>query len=201
MTEEMDCGRMTVSLPSSPWIARRDVVDAQKRADTILSAAVTLSERLRSEAMTEAEAVRASARQEGLRDGGAAAAQLLADVAAAAETFRAAREAELSTLAFAIAHRILGAFPEEERLISAVRTALEEHRATVGLRLRVAPEMVEVLQSALQSTDTGTSVSVEADDAASSGDCTLIHPRGRIAIGPLDQLRALLAATEQVATS
>jgi flagellar biosynthesis/type III secretory pathway protein FliH len=182
-------------LPTSPWVVRGDLVDARQQADAVLSAARAGAARLSAEAADEADRVLEEARQEGLRDGAAAAAALIAKVSVDLEFYLKAREAELGTLAFAIAHRILGALPEEERLARAVRTALDEHRSASGLRLRTSPQMETVLRTVLEETEAGASVTIEVDDTALPGECTLIHPRGRIAVGPIDQLLALLSST------
>jgi flagellar biosynthesis/type III secretory pathway protein FliH len=187
-------------LSISPWIVRHEMIDAQKQADDVLSAAAVAADQLRAEAVAEADRLREAARQEGLRDGAAATAALVAEVSAGLEVYRAAREAELGTLAFAIAHRILGAFPEEDCLIRAVRTALDDYRNTTALRLRTSAEMASVLRTALGEA-VGFSITIEVDQMASPGSCTLIHPRGRIAVGPLDQLLALLATVESGAIS
>jgi flagellar biosynthesis/type III secretory pathway protein FliH len=184
-------------IPVSPWIARGEVIDAQRRAEDIIVAAKAYAERLRADAVRQADALREAARFQGLRDGVSAAAALIAEISSNLEVYRTEREAELSTLAFAIAHRILGAFAEEDRLIRAVRTALDEHRNTAGLRLRASAEIEPVLRTALLEAGGSASVTIDVDETAPSGTCTLVHPRGRIAIGPIDQLLALFAATAQ----
>jgi flagellar biosynthesis/type III secretory pathway protein FliH len=117
------------------------------------------------------------------------------------EVYHAAREAELGTLAFAIAHRILGEFSEEDCLIRAVQTALDEHRNATGLRLRASAEIEATLRTAVAESGASASVTIEVDEMAPAGTCTLINPRGRIAIGPIDQLLALFATTVQRAIS
>lgn len=180
------------ALPRSPWIVRGEILDALREADEIRSAARTEAETIRAQGASDADAIRDAARQDGLRDGAARSARLLAEAEAAAASFRAAGERELVPLAFAIAHRILGAFPEEERLVRAVTTALEEHHGTSGLRLRADPPTASLLRAALRQAGRADAVLVDADDEAVPGTCTLVHPRGRVAIGPLDQLRTLL---------
>lgn len=181
-------------LPTSPWVIRGVLVNALQQADAVLAAAEARAARLCAEAADQAEKLLEGARQEGLRDGAAEAAALIAEVSADLDIYRQAREAELGTLAFAIAHRILGALPEEERLARAVRTALDEHRNASGLRLRTSPHMEAVLRTVIEEAGVGASVTIEVDDTALPGECTLIHPRGRIAVGPIDQLLALLSA-------
>ncbi|WP_036049723.1 type III secretion system stator protein SctL [Bradyrhizobium sp. Tv2a-2] len=193
-------GAIVADLPISPWIVRSETIEAQKQAYDVLSAAQASAARLHAEAAAQADELRKSARQDGLRDGATAAAALVAEFSSSLEIYRAAREAELSTLAFAIAHRILGAFSEEDRLIRAVRTALDEHRNTTGLRLRASPEMASALRTALDGARAAPSITIEPDETASPGSCTLIHPRGRIAVGPVDQLLALFAAVVPGAT-
>ena len=183
-----------LALPRSPWIVRGEILDAIRDADEIRSAARAEAEAIRAQAASDAIAIGEAARQDGLRDGAIGAARLLAEVEAAAAAFRATGERELVPLAFAIAHRILGAFPEEECLVRAVSTALEEHHGTSGLRLRTDPQAASLLRAALRQAGRADAVLVDVDDEAAPGTCTLVHPRGRAAIGPLDQLRTLFGA-------
>ncbi len=179
---------------ASPWIVRGEVLEALEQADEIRAAASATAKALRACAVSEAEAIRLAARQEGLRQGAAAAATLLADAANAADTFQKARERELVPLAFAIAHRILGVFPEDDRMRRAVTTALEEYAGTSGLRLRADPDTAALLRGSLGVAARPETVVFEVDDQAPSGRCTLLHSRGQVAIGPADQLRTLFQA-------
>lgn len=178
--------------PYSPWIVRGEILDALRQADEIRTAAAAEAEAMRARGASDAAGIRDAARQDGLRDGAVRAAHLLAEAEAAAAAFRENGERELVPLAFAIAHRILGAFPEEDRLVRAVATALEEHHGTSGLRLRADPPTASLLRAALRQNGRANAVLVDVDDEAAPGTCTLVHPRGRAAIGPLDQLRTLL---------
>jgi flagellar biosynthesis/type III secretory pathway protein FliH len=187
-------------LPVSPWIVRGEVIDARRQAEDILAAAKASAGQMRADADARADALREAARLQGLSDGMSEAAALVAGLCSDLETYRSARETELSALAFAIAHRILGAFAEEDRLIRAVQTALEEHRNVTGLRLRASVEIEPVLRTMLTEAGDSAYVTIDVDETAPSGTCTLVHPRGRIAVGPIDQLRALFAATTQQAT-
>ncbi|MCQ8239617.1 type III secretion system stator protein SctL [Rhizosaccharibacter radicis] len=182
------------ALPGSPWIVRGETLDAQRDATRIRGQARQDAERLLVDASRAAQRLRDEAGRQGLEAGEAAAARLLADAADAATRFRQDAEAELVPLAFAIAHRILGSFPEEERLLRAVRTALDEHRNVSGLRLRASPTTATALRNALAAEGRADAVLIEIDDDVAPGGCTLVHPRGRAAIGPLDQLRSLFAA-------
>lgn len=183
------------ALPVSPWVVRGEAVSALRDADGIRAEARQEAERLLTEAVRAAHILRDEARREGVAQSVAEAGRLLGDAADAVRTFRRDVEEELVPLAFAIAHRILGAFPEEERLSRAVRTALDEHRHTSGLRLRADPAAAAALRKALDATAQGNAVTVEIDENARPGGCTLIHPRGRTAVGPIDQLRSLFAAS------
>ncbi len=185
-------GEDASALPRSPWIVRGEILDALREADEIRNAAEAEAEAIRARGASDATAIRDAARQDGLRDGAIRAARLLVEAEAAAAAFRAAGERELVPLAFAIAHRILGAFPEEECLVRAVTTALEEHHGTAGLRLRADPPTASLLRAALRQAGRADAVLVDVDEEATPGTCTLVHPRGRAAIGPLDQLRTLL---------
>lgn len=179
---------------SSPWIVRAESVEAHRQAHDIVALARSEAAQLREQAIADAERVREAARAEGLRDGAAAAAALVAEVSAAVDEDAAARKADIGRLAFRIAHRILGEFEESDRLIRAVMTALNDHHGAAGLRLRVSPQMEPVLRAALDQAGAGTQVTIDVNEGASSDSCTMIHPRGRIEVGPLDQLQALRAA-------
>ena len=182
------------ALPESPWIVRGESVAALRDAERIRTQARQDAERLLVDAARTAQRLGDEARRQGAAQGAAEAAQLLADTADAVRDFRRDAETELVPLAFAIAHRILGAFPEEERLVQAVDTALQEHRTVSGLRLRAGPAAAAALRAALGAAERGKAVMVEVDEEAAPGHCTLVHPRGRAAIGPLDQLRILFDA-------
>jgi flagellar biosynthesis/type III secretory pathway protein FliH len=191
----MSGARDAAALPSSPWIIRGEILEALRDGEAIRAAAAAEAVQLRRAAEADAARLREQARQEGRAAGEAAGAALLANAAAAIDTFRRDAEAELLPLAFAVAHRILGAFPEDERLLRAARTALDEHRGVSGLRLRAAPATAEALRAGLRQDGREGAVSVDADGEMEPGRCTLVHPRGRAAVGPLDQLRALFDAT------
>jgi flagellar biosynthesis/type III secretory pathway protein FliH len=196
MTALRDLPHVVEEATDSPWIVRAELVDAHSRAEDIIAEAEGEAARLRAEAAAEAERAREAAEETGLREGAAAAAALIAEVSAGVEATAAAWEADISRLAFAIAHRIIGEFAEDERMILAVRTALVEYRDTAGLRLRVSAQMEPVLRAALAQSGAGLRVDIEVDEDAWSGACTLIHPRGRVAVGPFDQLQALRDAAE-----
>lgn len=183
-------------LPASPLVIRADILRARADAAALLAEARAEAARLRAEAEADAEAARASGREDGRRAGEAEAARLVAAASEAADAFLAAREAELGTLALAVAHRLIGALPPEERLFRLVQTALAEHRAELRLALRVPPGDAAGLRAALAEVDPDGRVTVEEDPAAAPGSCVLAHARGRTAIGLLDQFRALLAGVE-----
>lgn len=187
-----------VSVPpsplSSPWIVRGDTLRALRDADAIRLRARQDAERLLRDAARTAASVLDETRRLAVAQGEAEAARLLASAADAVQEFRHEAEAELVPLAFAIAHRILGVFPENDRLLQAVTTALDEHRGVSGLRLRAAPVTAAALRLGLDQTGRGNTVTVDVDEGAPPGTCTLVHPRGRAAVGPLEQLQLLFAA-------
>lgn len=183
------------ALPASPWIVRGETLEATRDAERIRAQARRDAERLLADAAHGARLLGEEARRQGMDRGAQEAGRLLADAAEAVLAFRRDAETELVPLAFAIAHRILGAFPEEERLLRAVDAALDEHRHASGLRLRVGAAAAAALQAALGAGGRGGSVMVEIDENAAPDGCTLIHPRGRAAVGPIEQLRALFATS------
>jgi flagellar biosynthesis/type III secretory pathway protein FliH len=193
MSELQEQQRAGNELPVSPWIVRREIIDVKNHAEQLLSEAKIAADRVLAQATAQAAGLRKASERQGLREGIATAAALIAKVSADLEAYRTAREAEIGTLAFAIAHRILGTFPEDDRLLRAVQTALDDHRNTTGLRLRASPEIASMLRTFLEG-EAGASVAVEVDETAPPSSCSLIHPRGRIAIGPIDQLLAMLAS-------
>jgi flagellar biosynthesis/type III secretory pathway protein FliH len=189
-----ETSRIVPGTTNSSWIVRAETVESHHRADDIIAKAERQAARLRGDAAEEAARAREAACREGLEEGKAAALALIAEVSSALDSQAVAREAEISRLAFAVAHRILGEFPEEERLVRAVTTALDEQRGAMGLRLRLSPKMESVLRPVLDQRDDVPPVTIEVDEGASADTCTMIHPRGRIAVGPLDQLQAFRAA-------
>ena len=201
MSGKLSAASTGQALAASPWIVRGEILGSLRQAERIGADAKAAADALRAQAEAEVAAIRSAAHQEGLRRGAVAAASLLADAAAAADAFSKAHEGELVPLAFAIAHRILGAFPEQDRVTRAVRTALEEHRGTSGLRLRADPHTAVLLRVLLDDAGQSGAILVETDDQAPAGRCTLVHPRGRVAIGPVDQLRTLFEDASGAARS
>lgn len=188
------------SQASSPWIVRGDALRALHDASAIRTRARQDAEQLLQDAARAVASIREEARRQAVAQGEAEAVRLLADVTNATLQFRHEAEAELVPLAFAIAHRILGMFPEDDRLLRAVNTAMDEHRSVSGLRLRAAPVTAAALRHALDRAGRGDAVTVDVDEGAEPGTCTLVHPRGRAAVGPLEQLHLLFAAGGSAAT-
>ena len=176
-------------LPESRYVVRWDTLQARGDAAAILAAARAAAEAIGQAAAQERIAERARGYADGLQAGAAEGERLLKSAAAAAETFLAAREGELSDLAFAIAARVLGAMPPDAVLVSAARTAIAEHRADSVLVVRVTPDAAAAMQAVAQP-----NLRIQADPALPAGACTLVHPRGSTELGILDQFRAMMVA-------
>ena len=177
------------ALPPSRYVIRGDALQAREDAATILAAARAEAKTIREAAAQERTAERARGYADGLEAGAAESARLLKSTAAAAEAFLAAREGELTDLAFAIAARVLGALPADAALVSAARTAIAEHRADTALAVRVAPDAAAAMQAVAQP-----NLRIQVDPALPAGACTLVHPRGNTELGMLDQFRAMMAS-------
>lgn len=172
----------------SPFVIRAPVLLALRDAEAVRAAAVKDTAQLRASAAAESAASQEAARA----DSAAAAAALLASAAAAADAFLAAREAELVELAFAIAHRLVADLPSDARAVALARTALAEHRDGSRLALRAPPATASVLRAAFAAHG---NLEVRDDDTLGPDECVLLHPGGRTELGPLQQLRALMAAS------
>lgn len=175
------------ALPESRYVVRGATLQARADAAAILAAARAEAQALREIAVRERHAERARGYADGRQAGAADAGQLLAAAAAAADAFLAAREGELSDLAFAIAARVLGTLPADAVLLGAARTAIAEHRADSRLVVRVAPDAAAAMQALA-----GPNLTIQADAALPPGACTLLHPRGSTELGVLDQFRAMM---------
>lgn len=170
----------------SAFVVRAPVMLALRDADAIRAAAVEAAARLHAKAAAEASVLRQSA----LARGVAEAAAVLAAASVTANDYLMARESELVELAFAIAHRLVTDLPSDARALALARTALSEHRDGSRLTLRAPTATAPALRAALA--DTG--VEVREDALLGPDECVLLHPGGRTELGPLQQLRALMAA-------
>ena len=176
-------------LPVSRFVVRGPVLQARRDAAAIVAAAEADAATLRGQAARDRIAERERGYADGLAAGATDGSRAAQAAALAAAEFLAAREAELTDLAFAIAARVLGALPPDQVMTTIARNAIAEHRAGTRLVLRVAPAMAATMRAAL-ATD---AVEIQADPAAPPGTCTLVHPRGSTDLGILDQFRAMMA--------
>lgn len=180
------------SLPHSPLILRREDMRVRDQAGLIVQRAEQHAQEIRRQAEHDAIEQRRLGYEDGVRDGRTETGRLLAEAAATVDMFYADREEELTELAFAIAHRLIGELPPREQIRRLAQAAVAEHRGGVRLKIRVSPHNAEDLRAAVGAFDTEGRVEVEVDDNAVPGTCTLVHPRGRASIGLLDQFRALI---------
>jgi flagellar biosynthesis/type III secretory pathway protein FliH len=178
--------------PRSALIVRGHIVRAHEDANAILADARTEASRLRAGLDAERRHILEEARRQGLSQGLSEAAAVAANAAKAIDAFWLEREAELAEVAFAIAHRIVASLPADQLLAQLVSEAIAEHGASVQLTLRAAPEAAAALQDFLNNTGQGNRVTVLADPAAASGECTLSHRHGRANLGLLAQFRAMM---------
>ncbi len=177
------------AVPDSPFVVRAAVTLAREDAGAIRAAALREAAQLRRQAGADAEAIRRTALGNAARE----AATLLADAAAAADAFLRAGEAELTGLAFALAHRLVSDLPHTTRTVALVRTALAEHRDLSRLTLRAPPAVAAALRTALaEAPGAPNRVEVHSDPALRPDECLLVGPQGRTALGPLQQFRALM---------
>lgn len=181
---------MSASLPHHPFVVRGPELQA-------LRDAAAIRDQAQQEAAAERERERRHGYADGLREAAAAAAQLVRNAEAAVEDYWSRREQELAALALAIAHRIVSGLPPDDLLAGVARTAIAEHRQDTSLTLRAAPDAAAVLRRCLADDTATARVEVQADASLPPGGCVLSHPRGRTAIGLLDQFRAMLATAER----
>jgi type III secretion protein L len=129
---------------------------------------------------------------EGREAGAREAAQVATNLAGESARYLNELERTVPSMIIVIVERILGAFDETEFVTRAVRQAVTTLVGT-GIRLRVAPEMVEPLRRSLDedgSCDTRL-LRVEADAGIKPGDCQIVTQAGNIDVGLAAQSRAL----------
>jgi type III secretion system HrpE/YscL family protein len=180
------------SLPSSPFVVRADVMRAHADARQIIAAAEAEAARMRAALNVERNNVLREARNAGLRGGLREAATLVGNAAQELEAFWREREAEMVEVALAVAHRVLAGLPKNDVIARLAAEAIAEHGADVRLTIRTAPDAAAILREALRDSDRGERITVLTDDAAAPGECTLVHPRGRVELGLLAQFRAMM---------
>jgi flagellar biosynthesis/type III secretory pathway protein FliH len=183
--------------PGSPYVLRGDTLRARADAAAIREAALADADAVRARAEAEARARAESLLGEARARAMSESAALLARAAGDADALLRAREEELTALAFALAHRLVNDLPRDTRTLRLVWTALAEHRDVSRLVLRAPPATAASLRAGLCGGDgdaRGRACPVEVVDDATLGadECVLVHPKGRTALGPLQQFRALM---------
>lgn len=172
----------------SAFIVRAPVMRALDDEQAVRAATARDAAAIKARAEAEADYYRQATGQAAAAE----AARFLAAAQVAAEASLSAHEAELTELAFAIAHRLVADLPRNDRTISLVRTALAEHRDWLRLTVRASPPVAAALRLALGG---GGKVDVQDDTSLGPDECVLIRPQGRTELGPLQQFRALMAAS------
>ncbi|MGI4793814.1 MAG: FliH/SctL family protein [Janthinobacterium lividum] len=147
-------------------------------------------------AKQQAAHARHRAFQEGFAEGLKAAREQLNGIDRAIEAYWSEREQELITVALALAYRVVGEMPQNERLAGQVRTALAAHRADSALALRADPETATALQSLLGEAASAGSITVQSDPLLTSGNILLAHSQGQTEIGLVQQFRAFLTEAD-----
>jgi type III secretion protein L len=129
---------------------------------------------------------------EGREAGSKEAVQVATSLAGEAARYLSEIERTVPSMIVVIVERILGTFDETEFVTRAVRQAVATLVGT-DIRLRVAPEMAEVLRRSLDedgSCEAGM-LHIEADAGIKPGDCQIVTQTGNIDVGLAAQSRAL----------
>lgn len=127
---------------------------------------------------------------EGYAAGAEAAARLVAETASRAADHIAALERDLPDLVHDLVARILGTFEPGDRIVRAIRHAVERLRPDAQAVLRFAPGEADLVRQALAGLG-GHALRIEPDPSLAPGECSLRSAVGRVEIGVEAQLRAL----------
>jgi type III secretion system HrpE/YscL family protein len=173
-------------------IVRADMLRLHADANMIVADAKAEASRIRAELELDRIKAFEEARRQGFSQGVAEAAAIAANAVKAVEEFWREREGEVAEIAFAIAHRIVGNLPADQRLAQIVSMAISEYSSSVQLTLRTTPEAAGHLRAFLKNAVGAERVTVVADPAAAPGECTLYQAHGRTDLGLLAQFRAMM---------
>jgi len=167
--------------------------DAESLRDALAEALATQGER---ESLAFAQA-RQAGHAEGLAAGHADAAQasaraLLAVQARHAEALGELRS-HLATLALNVVQRLIGDWPEPQRLAALAETAARDMVPCEDPVLRVRPELVTSVRAALEARTDGVPISVRGDADLPAGGCRLETTLGSVDASLDSQLVSLRA--------
>jgi flagellar biosynthesis/type III secretory pathway protein FliH len=156
-------------------IIRRERLQAEEQAASILGRAQQQAEHTRQQAEEASVRIRAEAEQQGYREGLARAAHEAVERIALEHKHDTDHGKRLVQLARLLAERIVGrALAQDEALLQQMAlTLLEEVRGARRITFRCSPEAVAALEQAVRSFGTHAEIRVEAEPALGPGDFEL----------------------------
>lgn len=179
-------------------ILRADEVRAWQDGYTFVEQAEAEAQKLNEAAKRAYAAEYAQGYKDGKKQGEADAARLVADTSAKVDRYLAGIEAEVAGLALDVVRRVLGEFDVGTLVAKAAKQAISEVRRAKYLKFRVHPQNVgrlrDELNAALQDSDLGMSVEIDADETLAPEACILSTDMAVIDAGIEAQLAAITAA-------
>ncbi|MCG7503611.1 type III secretion system stator protein SctL [Mesorhizobium retamae] len=179
-------------------ILRADEVKAWQEGHAFLGQAKAEAQKLNDAAKRAYAVEYAQGYKDGKAQGEIEAARLIADTSARVDRYLAGLEGEVAGLALDVVRRVLGQFDVGTLVASAARQAISEVRRAKYLKFRVHPQNISRLRDelnlALQDSDLGMSVEIDADDTLALEACILSTDMAVIDAGIEAQLVAITAA-------
>lgn len=179
-------------------ILRADEVKAWQDGHAFLAQAKAEAQKLNDAAKRAYAVEYAQGYKDGKAQGDIEAARLIADTSARVDRYLAGLEGEVAGLALDVVRRVLGQFDVGTLVASAARQAISEVRRAKYLKFRVHPQNISRLRDelnlALQDSDLGMSVEIDADDTLALEACILSTDMAVIDAGIEAQLAAITAA-------
>lgn len=179
-------------------ILRADEVKAWQDGHAFLGHAKAEAQKLNDAAKRAYAVEYAQGYKDGKVQGEIEAARLIADTSARVDRYLAGLEGEVAGLALDVVRRVLGQFDVGTLVASAARQAISEVRRAKYLKFRVHPQNLSRLRDelnvALQDSDLGMSVEIDADDTLALEACILSTDMAVIDAGIEAQLAAITEA-------
>ncbi|WP_054309956.1 type III secretion system stator protein SctL [Mesorhizobium sp. 1M-11] len=179
-------------------IVRADEVRAWQDGYTFIEEAKAEAQKLNDAARRAYAAEYAQGYKDGKAQGEIDAARLVTDTSAKVDHYLVGLEAEVAGLALDVVRRVLGQFDVGTLVAKAARQAISEVRRAKYLKFRVHPQNVarlrDELNVALQDSDLGMSVEIDADETLGPEACILSTDMAVIDAGIEAQLAAIAAA-------
>lgn len=179
-------------------ILRADEVKAWQDGHAFLAQAKAEAQKLNDAAKRAYAVEYAQGYKDGKAQGEIEAARLIADTSARVDRYLAGLEGEVAGLALDVVRRVLGQFDVGTLVASAARQAISEVRRAKYLKFRVHPQNIsrlrDELNAALQDSDLGMSVEIDADDTLAPEACILSTDMAVIDAGIEAQLAAITEA-------